>query len=178
MKEPELEEEALFAKVDGDRILIERRSLAEEGPDSVTLLPPSGGDGVTAKYEEVAPGRWQALVENADEGLWRMSDGTASAVAAVGPPSPAEYRNPLATEAVLAALVEATRGSSRWLSDGQPKVRAVAEDRRAGGGSWIGLEAREAYRVTGVRLTPLLPAWAAALAIGMLLLIGWMREAR
>ena len=178
MKEPELEEEALFAKVDGDRILIERRSLAEEGPDSVTLLGPTGGDPRTAKYEEVAPGRWQALVENAEEGLWRLSDGGASAVAAVGPPSPAEYRNPLATGELLASLVDASRGTSRWLSDGTPAIRAIAEGRRSGGGAWIGLEARDAYRVTGVRLTPLMPAWLAAIAIGLLLLVGWMREGR
>ncbi len=178
MKEPELEEEALFAKVDGDRILIERRSLSEEGPDSVQAISPDGQNTDAVRYEQVAPGRWQAIIEGAAEGLWRLGDGEASAVAAVGPPSPAEYKNPLATEEILASLIEATRGSSRWLADGMPAVRAVAEDRRAGGRGWIGLEAREAYRVTGVRLTPLMPAWLAALAIGLLLLVGWMREGR
>ena len=100
MKEPELEEEALFAKVDGDRILIERRSLKDEGPDAVGLIAPDGSTGAKAEYTEVAPGRWQAIVEDASEGLWRLNDGDASAVAAVGPPSPAEYMNPLATEAL------------------------------------------------------------------------------
>lgn len=178
MKEPELEEEALFARVDGNRIIAERRSLAEEAPDSVTVLPPSGETGVTARYEQVAPGRWQAVVEDAEEGLWRLNDGQQSAVAAVGPPSPAEYANPLATEEMLASLTDESGGTSRWLVDGVPTLRAVSEGRRAGGRGWIGLESRDAYRVTGVRLTELLPAWLAALSIGLLLLVGWMREGR
>ena len=70
------------------------------------------------------------------------------------------------------------RGTSRWLSDGLPSIRSVSEDRRAGGRGWIGLAARDAYRVTGVQLTPLLPAWFAAIAIGLLLLAGWLREGR
>ena len=36
MREPELEEEALFARVEGDRVLIERRTLSEEAPDAVS----------------------------------------------------------------------------------------------------------------------------------------------
>jgi len=178
MREPELEEEALFARVEGDRILIERRSLAAEGPDAVRITPPDGGAPLTLTYEAIAPGRWQALLRDADEGLWRFDDGDAKAVAAVGPPSPAEYATPLASEDPLAALVEASRGTSRWLSDGVPSIRAVRQDRRSGGRNWIGLTTREAYRVTGVRLTPLLPAWLAALAIGLLLLGAWLREGR
>jgi hypothetical protein len=32
--------------------------------------------------------------------------------------------------------------------------------------------------VTGIRLTPLIPAWAAALVVGLLLLGAWLREGR
>jgi len=178
MREPELEEEALFARVEGDRVLIERRSLSEEGPDGVVATPPGGGEAVSLSYEAVAPGRWQALLEDAEEGLWRLDDGSARAVAAVGPPSPAEYANPLASAEPLAALVAASAGTARWLVDGLPSVRVVDEGRRAGGRSWIGLTARDAYRVTGVSLTPLMPAWLAAMMLGLFLLIGWMREGR
>ena len=178
MREPELEEEALFARVEGDRVLVERRSLAEEGPDSVRATPPGGTGARDLTYEEVAPGRWQALLEGADAGLWRLDDGETRTVAAVGPPSPAEYANPLASDVLLAALADATGGSTRWLNDGTPELRAVREGRRAAGGSWIGLAARDAHRVTGVRLLPLVPAWLAALAIAMLLLAGWLREGR
>ena len=178
MREPELEEEALFARVEGDRVLIERRSLSEESPDAVRALPPDGGPAEVLQYQEVAPGRWQALLEDAGEGLWRLEDGEAQAVAAVGPPSPAEYANPLASLEPLAALVAATNGQAKWLKEGVPSIRAVEEGRRTGGRGWIGLFERQAYRVTGVRLTPLMPAWLAAIAMAMMLVFGWLREGR
>jgi uncharacterized membrane protein len=178
MKEPELEEEALLARVDGDRVLIERRTLADEAPYAARATPPGGGEAQVLRYEQVAPGRWQALLEGAEEGLWRLDDGQAQTVAAVGPPSPAEYANPLASPEPLAPLVAASGGAAAWLADGLPDVRAVDEGRRTAGRGWIGLTARDAYRVTGIRLTPLLPAWLAALAVGLLLLGAWLRESR
>ncbi|MEM9139656.1 MAG: glutamine amidotransferase, partial [Pseudomonadota bacterium] len=178
MREPELEEEALFARVDGDKVLVERRSLDEEGPDAVSARPPDGGAPQTLRYESAGPGRWQAVLDGADQGLWRLEDGDARAVAAVGPPSPAEYANPLASAALLTPLAEATRGSIAWLGDGLPSLRAVSEDRRSAGRDWIGMVARDAHRVTGVRLTDLLPAWLAAMMIGLLMLVAWLREGR
>ena len=178
MREPELEEEAMFARVEGERVLIERRSLDAEGPDSVTATPPDGGAAVQLQYEAVAPGRWQAVLDGADAGLWRLDDGETSAVAAVGPPSPVEFTRALATTEVLEPLAAASGGSMRWLSDGIPNVKSVREGRRMAARSWIGLSRRDAYRVTGVKLTALLPAWLAALAVSLLLLAGWLREGR
>ncbi|MEM9059390.1 MAG: glutamine amidotransferase [Pseudomonadota bacterium] len=178
MREPELEEEALFAFVEGERVLIERRSLDAEGPDSVTATPPDGSAAQVLQYEAIAPGRWQAVLDSAAEGLWRLEDGETEAVAAVGPPSPIEFTTALATEEILAPLVAATGGAVRWLEDGVPDVRLIREGRRASSRSWIGLETRDAYRVTGVDLLPLLPPWLAALAVGLLLLAGWLREGR
>ncbi len=177
MKEPELEEEALTAHVEGDRVLVERRTLDEpSGPLAAT--PPGGGEERVLSYESVGPGRWQALLGDAEEGLWRFSDGDQTAVAAVGPPSPAEYVAPLATGDLLAPLAEASGGRVAWLSEGRPEIRMVSEGRRAHSRRWIGLEERDAYRVTGVQLTPLMPAWLAVLMVGLLLLVAWRREGR
>ncbi|MEM7423406.1 MAG: hypothetical protein AAF334_06755 [Pseudomonadota bacterium] len=178
MREPELEEEALFARIDGERVLVERRTLSEESPGAVSAVPPDGGDAQVLAYEEVAPGRWQALIEDAAEGLWRLEDGETRAVAAVGPPSPAEYANPLASAEPLGPLVAAAGGATQWLSAGVPSVRAVPENRRMSGRSWVGLATRDAYRVNGVNLMPLMPAWLAAIAVGLLLVAGWLREGR
>jgi len=178
MREPELEEEALFAHVEGKRVLVERRTLAEEPTGPLTATAPDGIETRELSYEQVAPGRWQALLEGVEEGLWRFSDGTIDAVAAVGPPSPAEYAAPLATGDLLGPLAEATGGRVAWLSDGVPEVKLVAEGHRAQARRWIGLSARDAYRVTGVRLTPLMPAWLAVLAVSLLLLVAWRREGR
>lgn len=178
MQEPELEEEALLARADGDRLLIERRSLEDEAPGSLRATPPSGGDALVLDYEEIAPGRWQVALEDAEEGLWRLEDDSAEAVAAIGPPSPVEFANPLASTEPLAPLVKATGGAANWLAEGVPDLRMVAEGRRASGRGWIGLTARDAHRVTGMSLTPLLPPWLAALVISLLLLGAWLRESR
>ncbi|MDH3668953.1 MAG: hypothetical protein OEN23_18700 [Paracoccaceae bacterium] len=178
MREPELEEEAVFAHVEGKRVLVERRTLAAEPPGPMTATPPDGGDTIELSYEQVGPGRWQALLQGAQEGLWRFSDGTLDAVAAVGPPSPAEYVSPLATDALLKPLAEATGARVAWLTDGTPEIRIVPEGRRAHSRRWIALERRDAYRVTGVNLTPLMPAWLAVLSVGLLLLVAWRREGR
>ena len=178
MREPELEEEALFARVDGEDVLLERRSLADEAPDGLVATPPDGGPPQALAYTEVAPGRWQAKLDGASEGLWRLSDGDAEAVAAVGPPSPLEFANPLASIDVLKPIADLSNGSMRWLSRGVPSVRLVDEGRRTAGRGWIGLQHRDAYRVTGVRLTSLLPGWLAAIFIGLILLVGWLREGR
>ncbi len=182
MREPELEEEALFATVEGSTVIVERRTLAEEAPGAVLAQPPEGAEAAEEARElqlsQVGPGRYQAVLEDADEGLWRFSEGPFTAVAAVGPPAPREYENPVATASLLTPLVAESGGRSAWLADGRPELRMVGEGRRAHGRSWIGLERREAYRVTGIRLTPLLPAWIAALATGLLFLAAWRREGR
>ncbi|MDT8342904.1 MAG: hypothetical protein RQ752_00605, partial [Thermohalobaculum sp.] len=177
MREPELEEEALFARTEGTRILIERRTLAEAPRETVGAVTPSGAT-LEIGLRQAAPGRWQAAIEAAEEGLWRFSDGPARAVAAVGPPSPKEYEQPLASADLLAPLAAATGGDVRWLSDGVPDLRLVAEGRRAQGRGWVGLLDRDAYRVTGVRQSPLLPVWLAALMTGLLFLGAWRREGR
>ncbi|GMG83789.1 membrane protein [Paralimibaculum aggregatum] len=181
MREPELEEEAMFTRVEGRRVVIERRTLAERPPEELLATPPDGAAEPETRalaYAPAGPGRWRAVLDGAEEGLWRFSDGERMAVAAVGPPAPMEYRNPIASETPVEPLVDATGGRIAWLSDGLPDLRSVAEGRRAHGRGWFGLERRDAYRVTGIELTPLLPAWAAALATGLLFLAAWRREGR
>jgi hypothetical protein len=177
MREPELEEEALFATTDGSRVLIERRTLEETPRETVSATTPTG-EALEIGLRPAGPGRWSAVIEEADEGLWRFADGETTAVAAVGPPSPREYENPLASDALLDPLVDATGGAVFWLADQVPELRMVAEGRRAHGRSWVGLAERDAYRVTGVRLSPLLPVWLAALMTGLLFLAAWRREGR
>ncbi|MEM7506034.1 MAG: hypothetical protein AAF415_04755 [Pseudomonadota bacterium] len=178
MREPELEEEALVARVEGARVVLERRTLSEDAPEAAIATPPAAPEQRELTFSEVAPGRWQSVLEEAEEGLWRFRSGEFEAVAAVGPPSPREYDDPLASFGPLSPLVDATGGRIAALGDGVPDLRLVPEGRRAFSRRWLGLEAREAYQVTGLSLTPLLPAWLAALLAGLLFLSAWRRESR
>jgi hypothetical protein len=176
MKEPELEEEALAATIADGRIAIERRTMAER-PKPVTLTYPSGKK-MTLTLTRIEPGVWRASA-NADElGLYRLSDGTLTAVAAAGPLNPKEVADMRATEAVLAPIADASGGSVHWLVDGTPDVRRVGASGNAAGSNWIGLRSNGAYRVTSVEQQPLLPAWAALLLLLGTLLIAWRVEGR
>ncbi len=177
MKEPELEEEALTAEVSGGDVRVTRRSV-ETTPRLLTAISPSG-ESVEAEFSETAPGRWTATYRAEETGLWTLTDGVLEGVAAVGPPAPKEFENPVSTGDILARLVDETRGGIvRLASAGLPDLRRVGEGRAAAGRGWIGLSEREAYSVRDVALTPLAPGWlmlllAAGLAVG-----AWRVEGR
>jgi hypothetical protein len=176
MKEPELEEEALTAEATGQRMRIIRRTLSEE-VGAVTVTTPSGEE-VTLPMEEVAPGRFEALYDGPEIGLYRLEQGEQEAVIGLGPAAPREFVQTIASGAALEPAIEALRGGILRLEEGLPTVRSVREGRPAAGRGWIGITPREAYETLSVRQTPLLPAWAVLLAASALILGAWLREGR
>ena len=176
MKEPELEEEALTAEATGQRMRIIRRTLSEEaGP--VTVTTPSGEE-VTLPLEEVAPGRFEALYEGPEIGLYRLEQGEEEAVIGLGPAAPREFVQTIASGAALEPAIEAVNGGILRLEEGLPALRSVREGRPAAGRGWIGITPRDAYETLSVRQTPLLPAWAVLLVASALILGAWLREGR
>lgn len=176
MKEPELEEERLAASIADGAITAERRTMADTAAP-VRLTYPSGKT-VTLTPAKVEPGVWRAKARADELGLYRLTDGTLTAVAAAGPLNPKEVADMRATDTVLQPIAEASGGSVHWLVDGVPDVRRVAQSGNAAGSNWIGLRANGAYRVTSVEQRPLLPAWAALLLLLGTLLIAWRVEGR
>jgi hypothetical protein len=176
MKEPELEEERLTATVSGGEIAIERHSMADTIPP-VTLTYPSGTK-VTLPLPKVEPGLWRATIKAGELGLYRVTDGTLSAVTAAGPLNPKEVSDMRATDTVLKLPAEATGGSVHWLVDGLPTIHRVAPGASMSGDDWIGLKANRAYRVTSVEQQSLLPVWLALLLIVGTLLLAWRVEGR
>lgn len=177
MKEPELEEEALTATVSGARVEVLRRSVETE-PARLTAISPSG-ETLDAEFVPAGPGRWSAEFEAQEAGLWTLSDGVLEGVAAVGPPAPKEFENPVGAAPGLDALIETTRGGMVIMaSAGLPDLRRVRPGRAAAGRGWLGLARQDAYAVRDVALTPLAPGWlllllAAGLAVG-----AWRLEGR
>ncbi|RVV97024.1 hypothetical protein EKE94_15265 [Mesobaculum littorinae] len=176
MKEPELDEEALTATAEGQRMTVTRRTLADE----VGELEITGPDGnvTTAPLQEVAPGRFQAEVTGPEIGLYRLSEGDQSAVIALGPAAPREFEETVASGAALEPVVARGRGGIVRLEDGVPSVRQVREGRPAAGRGWIGVTPRHAYVTSDVTVTPLVPAWLFLVLAAGLSLGAWMREGR
>jgi len=176
MKEPELEEEALRAEATGQTMRIIRRTLDETVPD-VTITTPSGEE-IVQPMEEVAPGRFEAVHEGAEIGLYRLENGEQSAVIGLGPAAPVEFERTLATGDVLAPVIDQTRGGVRAIHDGLPTIRTVDADRPAAGRGWIGITPRGAYETAGVRQMSILPPWLVLLLAAGLVTAAWLREGR
>jgi hypothetical protein len=176
MGEPDLEEEALTATATGQQIRIIRRAVTEDvGP--VTVTAP---DGTTSELtlQEVSPGRFEALYDGADIGLYRIAEGTRETVIGLGPAAPREFEQTIASGEDLLPVLRGTNGGVWTLSDGVPDLRDVRAGRPAIGRGWIGLTPRDASDARDITRVPLLPAWLVLLVISGLVLAGWLREGR
>jgi hypothetical protein len=176
MKEPELEEEKLTATIAGSDITVERRTMAP-APPPVTLTDPAGRQS-PVPLEKVEPGLWRGKAKADALGLYRVSDGKLSAVAAAGPLNPKEVADMRATDTILGPVAEKSGGSVHWLQDGMPDIRRVGRGGTMAGSDWIGLAANHATRVIAVEETPLFPVWAALLLLLGTLLLAWRQEGR
>lgn len=176
MKEPELEEEALWAEATGQQMRIIRRSLSDEVGD-VTVTTPSGEE-ITVTPEEVSPGRFEALYDGPEIGLYRLASDEHRAVIGLGPAAPVEFEQTIADTQTLVPLIGGTNGGILALEDGLPRLREVREGRPAAGRGWIGLTPRDAYETRSVTQMALLPPWAVLLLVAGLILGGWLREGR
>ena len=176
MKEPELEEEVLTAAAARQRMTVIRRTLGG-APGPVTVTGPDGAE-VALTLDEVGPGRWQAVWDAPEMGLYRLAEGDLRAVVALGPAAPREFEATVASSEPLAEVVAAARGGTARIEDGIPDIRRVAEGRAAAGRGWIGITPRGAYVTTDVRVQPLLPPWAWLGLVAMLAVAAWVIEGR
>jgi len=182
MQEPELEENALTARVAAGRLTIERRSTDPAPPGQVTVTDPDG-KARTLSLTETKPGRAVANLPAATPGVWQANDGTRTAYAAAGAANPPELADLRATGTLLRKLVRASGGGIHFIGTGTegappdvPDLRRTEADRPAAGSSWIGLERRHDHLVTGIAALTLLPAWIALPLMLGLLILAWRRE--
>ena len=177
MKEPDLEEERLFATSDGVDVTVTRRSINEE-PQSVIVEYPDGGS-KELDLTATMPGTWQSTFEGRENGLYRLSDGIMTSVVAIGPTAPREFEKTIADAAALTPLNKATNGGIlRMETMSAPNIRLVREGRVASGRNWLGITMREAYVIKDLRQTPMLPSWVWMMLAGLLTLAAWIREGR
>ena len=176
MKEPDLEEEMLWAEGTGQSMRIIRRTLDDTVPD-VTVTAPDGTETVLT-LEETTPGRFETVWDAPDMGLYQLANGDLDAVIGLGPAAPREFEETIASPDLLGALAETTGGAAVSITDGMPQIRAVREGRPAAGRGWIGITPREAYRTADVQVFALLPAWAFVLLASLLVIGAWLREGR
>ena len=181
MKEPELEENALRAEVRGDRLHVVRQALAA-GDATVEVRDPSGARHQVV-LQDAGDGRASGQLPVGEPGIYRVSDGERTVLAAAGVLNPLELADLRATAGRLAPAAAAAGGGIHWLVDGRgdagvPEIRRVRPGRNSAGGTWLGLRANGDYRVTGVQQVALLPTLL-VLLLGLGGLVAtWHREGR
>jgi uncharacterized membrane protein len=181
MREPELEEEDLTARIERGRLTAERRSLEPGPPPELTLIAP---DGATSRHPLQPREGGRAVAELAAEqpGVWQVTDGQRTAFAAALAANPPEVADLRADAGRLAPVLAATGGAVRWLGTAAepavPELRRVAPGREAQGSGWIGLRRNGDHTVTGIAAMPLLPPWLALPLVLGLAILAWQREGR
>ena len=175
MKEPDLEENDLRAMVEGDRIVVTRQSLEPDNRQVEVTAPDSSSRSLTLAPE--SGGRSSGSLPISEMGLYRVTDGTHTALAAAGPLNPVEFADVRTTPEKLAPIVAASGGGIFWAGSGTiPEIRRVTPERAAAGRNWMGFRANGDYTVTGFSEIPLVPGIAALLLIIGGLLAAWRRE--
>lgn len=175
MKEPQLEEERLTADISGNDLVITRRTLATR-PPVVTVTDPAGGKQVM-ELSPVSDGLWKGRVPADSLGLYHVTDGTLSAVAAAGPLNPQEVSDMRATGVHMAPAAAATGGAVKWYADGMPGIDRPDKGESTGGQDFA-LTRNHATQVTSVDQIPLLPPWWGLVLVLGTLCLTWWREGR
>lgn len=181
MREPELDEEVLSAEVIGEDMRITRRSMSDEAAP-VYVTDPSGNE-IEVQLQQTEPGIFSVIVPATELGLYRLTDGVLTTVAASGVLNALEYQDVRVSADATADIRNATGGGIYWLQNRAgnfdlPSLRRVRDGRPTSGRSWLGLTENNQYSVRAVRQVSLIPALLALILIGSLLALSWWREGR
>ncbi len=181
MREPELEEEDLSARIESGSLTVTRRSVDAGAPPEIAVTAPDGTI-TRARPEPGAGGRAVLRLPANQPGVWQASDGRRTAFAASAAINPLEIADLRADDQRLRPIAQATGGAIRWLGTAEaptlPDIRRVTAGRDAAGPSWIGLRRNADHTVTGISALPLLPPWLALPLVLGVAVFAWRREGR
>ncbi len=182
MKEPDLEEEALRATVEGHDLVIERQSLKDTIPPVKVMAPSGKLETVTLTAAE--PGLSRAHLKTDEIGLYRLTDGQLSVLANVGPENPREFQEVVSTPDKLKPLAEATGGTVRRIAADDkgdvtlPRLVAMRESPVYGGPDYAAIKRTGTSEVKGVGVAPLAIGFLGLLFLLASLLGTWAVEGR
>ncbi len=186
MKEPDLEEEALRAAVEGRTFTITRQSLKDAVPPATLTLP--SGKTLTVKLDPGEPGLWHGAVEVKEFGLTKVEDGELSVLANVGPETPREFQEVVSTTDKLRPIAEATGGTVRRIGEGSaasetgtitmPRLVAMHDSPIYGGSDYVAIRQTGASEVRSIGFSPLAIGFGGLVVLLGGLLSTWLYEGR
>lgn len=184
MKEPELEEEALTASGEENRLTIRRQTMADK-PEIAKVYFPSGKT-VDVTLNKVEPGVFEANLDTDETGLFKVKNGDKEALTHIGPINSPEYAELISTGEKLSPLAEATGGAiTRLHQKAGATIKLPAIDiingksiEPANKQNRILLNAPTETRLTNTSAFPLFNGVLALVASLLLLASLWYREGR
>ena len=178
MKEPELDEKALDIQVDGNIMTITSRNYNRLDMN-ITMTKPDGSIEII-KLEQGKNELLETKIEAEQLGIYGFEDPDGQRrFAIIGDLNPPELKAVRTTPDLLSPLIQASKGSIKWLANNPaPSIRLLLEGRNYAGHNWIGLRRNHDFNVTGVKDRPLLPPWLAALVLLGMTIFTWWREGR
>ena len=182
MKEPDLEEEALRAAVDGKSFTITRQSLKAEVPPATVTLP--SGKTATVKLVAGEPGLWSGQMDVKELGLYKVRDGDLSMLASVGPENPREFQEVVSTTEKLRSITEATGGTVRRIADGtsgaitMPRILEMHDSPIYGGSDYVAIKKTGASEVKGIGFAPLAIGFLGLAFLLGSVVLAWLYEGR
>ena len=184
MKEPELEEEALTASGEENRLTIRRQTMADK-PEIAKVYFPSGKT-VDVNLNKVEPGVFEANLDTDETGLFKVKNGDKEALTHIGPINSPEYAELISTGEKLSPLAEATGGAiTRLHQKVGATIKLPAIDiikgksiEPANKQNRILLNAPTETRLTNTSAFPLFNGVLALVASLLLLASLWYREGR
>jgi hypothetical protein len=183
MKEPDLEEEALFARAGRHEITIERRTIQDQVGEATVTMP--SGREIKVTLDRQAPGRFAKTIVADEPGVHRIAMDGLRALTVAGEMNAPEFQRVVATDGPLRPILDQAGGGAFFLggtagapTSALPSISMVRSGHRYHGTTWLGLKARDAFEVRAVAFTPLIAGFAAlGIALGLLSLT-WYREGR
>ena len=175
MKEPDLEEEGLKAEIRNGRLIVIRRSLEEETPE-ITVTTPSGMTRTLPLEKD--GGATRAVLDVKETGLYKVTDGTQTALATKGALNPLELQDLRASADRVLGVVKASGGGIHWIANGVPELRRTRPGRDSAGYGWIGFIANKSFVVSGLAQVPLLPGFLVLILVMGGMMMAWYREGR
>ena len=178
MKEPELEENELSAKVEKDTILITRNSLALNSKP-VSLISPSNNK-MEIYLDELGNGKQIGKVLSPEQGIWKLSSGKSSISIIVGNSNSSEYLDVRTTDLIIKPVVDQNMGSITWLNSQNnfPNINHLPRSQMKTESKNIQLIKNKKYFIKNLKQTSITPWYILLILSIVLIFLSWYRESR
>ena len=178
MKEPELEENELSAKIDNDTILITKNSLNLDKKPIISTSPDNIKEEIV--LEDIGRGKQIGKILSPKEGTWKFSSGNSQISLIVGNSNSSEYLDVRATDNIVKPIVSYTSGSINWVNNEKniPKIKHIQKNKLTDNSKNIQLIKNEKYYVKNIQQSSLTPWYFVLIFSLILLFLSWYRETK